>query len=157
MQQHSWPPHGLGRQNDVVGDEGKESGKTGAAYYIGDGWRNIDYDAREGRRLPLIGDTLPAAAHDGAVSLPADDTIPRSQNIRVREVHRPVVDRLNALLSVAIERPTNSHQAVADKVPAMLSIMFDVMTDANLDSQQRVVEMLKESKVSCHIHPLRAV
>lgn len=29
----------------------------------------------------------------------------------------------------------------------MLSIMFDVMTDANLDSQQRVVEMLKESKV----------
>ncbi|CAN0332809.1 unnamed protein product [Hapterophycus canaliculatus] len=28
----------------------------------------------------------------------------------------------------------------------MLSIMFDVMTDANLDSQQRVVEMLKESK-----------
>lgn len=38
-------------------------------------------------------------------------------------------------------------QAVSDKVPAMLSIMFDVLTDANLDSQQRVVEMLKESKV----------
>ncbi|CAM9295585.1 unnamed protein product [Ectocarpus sp. 4 AP-2014] len=37
-------------------------------------------------------------------------------------------------------------KAVADKVPDMLSIMFDVMTDANLDSQQRVVEMLKESK-----------
>lgn len=32
-------------------------------------------------------------------------------------------------------------------MPAMLSIMFDVLTDANLDSQQRVVEMLKESKV----------
>lgn len=31
----------------------------------------------------------------------------------------------------------------------MLSIMFDVLTDANLDSQQRVVEMLKESKVRC--------
>lgn len=29
----------------------------------------------------------------------------------------------------------------------MLSIMYDVLTDANLDSQQRVVEMLKESKV----------
>lgn len=33
-------------------------------------------------------------------------------------------------------------------MPSMLSIMFDVMTDANLDSQQRVVEMLKESTVS---------
>lgn len=43
--------------------------------------------------------------------------------------------------------PFQRNQAVADKVPAMLSIMFDVMTDANLDSQQRVVEMLKESKV----------
>ena len=40
-----------------------------------------------------------------------------------------------------------SWQVVADKVPDMLDIMFDVMTDANLDSQQRVVEMLKESKV----------
>ena len=40
-------------------------------------------------------------------------------------------------------------QAVSDKVPSMLSIMFDVLTDANLDSQQRVVEMLKESKVRC--------
>ena len=29
----------------------------------------------------------------------------------------------------------------------MFSIMYDVITDANLDSQQRVVEMLKESKV----------
>lgn len=38
-------------------------------------------------------------------------------------------------------------QAVADKVPSMLSIMYDVLTDAKLDSQQRVVEMLKESKV----------
>ncbi|CAM9995807.1 unnamed protein product, partial [Laminaria digitata] len=37
-------------------------------------------------------------------------------------------------------------KAVVDKVPDMLDIMFDVMTDANLDSQQRVVEMLKESK-----------
>ncbi|CAN0127407.1 unnamed protein product [Ectocarpus sp. 6 AP-2014] len=37
-------------------------------------------------------------------------------------------------------------KAVSDKVSDMLSIMFDVMTDANLDSQQRVVEMLKESK-----------
>lgn len=36
---------------------------------------------------------------------------------------------------------------MADKVPDMLKIMLDVMTDANLDSQQRVVEMLKESKV----------
>lgn len=38
-------------------------------------------------------------------------------------------------------------KAVVDKVPEMLNIMFDVMTDAKLDSQQRVIEMLKESKV----------
>ncbi|CAM9175968.1 unnamed protein product, partial [Ascophyllum nodosum] len=37
-------------------------------------------------------------------------------------------------------------KAVADKAPNMFSIMYDVITDANLDSQQRVVEMLKESK-----------
>ncbi|CAM9808892.1 unnamed protein product, partial [Discosporangium mesarthrocarpum] len=37
-------------------------------------------------------------------------------------------------------------KAVTAKVPQMMSIMFDVLTDANLDSQQRVVEMLKESK-----------
>lgn len=38
-------------------------------------------------------------------------------------------------------------QAVVGKVPSMFSIMYDVLTDAKLDSQQRVVEMLKESKV----------
>lgn len=39
-----------------------------------------------------------------------------------------------------------------DKVPSMLSIMYDVLTDAKLDSQQRVVEMLKESKVIFDIY-----
>ncbi|CAM9341622.1 unnamed protein product, partial [Choristocarpus tenellus] len=37
-------------------------------------------------------------------------------------------------------------KAVTEKVPQLMSIVFDVLTDANLDSQQRVVEMLKETK-----------
>lgn len=49
--------------------------------------------------------------------------------------------------SVAESRLWLILQAVTDKVPEMLNIMYDVMTDAKLDSQQRVVEMLKESKV----------
>lgn len=48
---------------------------------------------------------------------------------------------------IPVNAVSSAWQAVVDKVPDMLNIMFDVITDANLDSQQRVVEMLKESKV----------
>lgn len=55
--------------------------------------------------------------------------------------------RTTAAVSIVELKNKPKKQAVSDKVPAMLSIMLDVLTDANLDSQQRVVEMLKESKV----------
>ncbi len=37
-------------------------------------------------------------------------------------------------------------KAVSDKAPELFSIMHSVMTDANLDSQQRAVELLKQKK-----------
>jgi arginine repressor len=36
-------------------------------------------------------------------------------------------------------------KAVSAKTPELLNIIREVVTDAKLDSQQRVVEMLKES------------
>lgn len=59
----------------------------------------------------------------------------------------PTLQRRERSLHLVLNGQYCDKKAVSDKVPAMLSIMFDVLTDANLDSQQRVVEMLKESKV----------
>ena len=37
-------------------------------------------------------------------------------------------------------------KAVQDKIPELLNIMIDVLTDCNFGNQQRILEMLKESK-----------
>ncbi len=37
-------------------------------------------------------------------------------------------------------------KAMSDKAPELFSVMYSVLTDSKLDSQQRVVEMLKETK-----------